>query len=571
VTRRAAGVLATLVLVGIATLPAEGLTKPIVDQTAVVFLLDGASFEELLSIPEVRGLAGEGGAALLSARTPLRGALSGAGDLPMNVYLLGEVPDGSGREASLGAAGDAISSVLAMIPKEQRALVIAATSSPSGAMRSRKDDLLGFVMAEGPVTTLVDAATGPPPAADQLSALTSPSTRRDGVVVSADVLPTIEFAFDANKEHGDRPIISFTTAPAPFELHERYLANRRMTVPLQAAAGIYFVAIGLFGILTLRSRTHGRVRSIAAWVAFSVIPFATALLLAGHLPSLSYATVVPFVVAATIAGTLAFVPVERARGPVTAAAAAGAAVLAMFVVESALGWTAALTPFLGGSQLDGGRFFGLPNAYVGLVMGAAVYAAAVVDRPVVGTALVVAAGLFAGLPWTGSNLGGSVTIFAAAGLWYGVRSTGRLGARAVVWTAGMVAAGTAVVLAAHRFLASSPTHITRFVEGESGGILDSFVHRLQVGFDLIARNPFALIPVVGVPLCLLAVLRPPPALRPTFERRPAWRDALLTILAASVVAYVVNDSGAAALGLGFGSGLAGILYVSLLDPPGMMA
>jgi hypothetical protein len=135
----------------------------------------------------------------------------------------------------------------------------------------------------------------------------------------------------------------------------------------------------------------------------------------------------------------------------------------------------------------------------------------------------------------------------------------------------MVAAGTAVVLAAHRFLASSPTHITRFVEGESGGILDSFVHRLQVGFDLIARNPFALIPVVGVPLCLLAVLRPPPALRPTFERRPAWRDALLTILAASVVAYVVNDSGAAALGLGFGSGLAGILYVSLLDPPGMMA
>jgi hypothetical protein len=37
-----------------------------------------------------------------------------------------------------------------------------------------------------------------------------------------------------------------------------------------------------------------------------------------------------------------------------------------------------------------------------------------------------------------------------------------------------------------------------------------------------------------------------------------------------VVAYVVNDSGAAAIGLGFGTALGGLLYVSLTDPAGKM-
>jgi hypothetical protein len=301
-----------------------------------------------------------------------------------------------------------------------------------------------------------------------------------------------------------------------------------------------------------------------------MIPLTTALLLVGHVSPIAYATVVPILIAATLLGTVAFARLERDHGPVVAAAAAGAVVLALFLVESASGWGAALTPFLGGSQLDGGRFFGLPNAFIGLVMGASIYVAAMLERPLPGALVVTAAALFAGLPWTGSDLGGAVAIFAAAGLWYGIRTSGRLGLRAAAWAVATAGAGTAVVFAAHRFLASRPTHITRFVEGESGGIVSTVVRRLEVGFDLIARNPFALIPVLGVPACLLVVLRPPAVLRTEFARRPVWRDAVLTILIGSVVAYVANDSGAAALGLGFGTGLVGILYVSLVDPPGMM-
>jgi hypothetical protein len=362
----------------------------------------------------------------------------------------------------------------------------------------------------------------------------------------------------------------FDLAPAPFNLHDRYLANRRMSVPIQTWAGIYLALVGLFAIGMLWSGTTGRLRRLAAWGAFSMIPLTTALLLVGHVSPIAYVTVVPVLIAATIFGTVAFIGLQRDHGPVVVLGVAGAVVLVAFLAEAALGWTAALTPFLGGSQLDGGRFFGLPNAFIGSVMGASVYVAAMLERPLPGALVVTAAALFAGLPWTGSDLGGALSIFAAAGLWYGIRTSGRLGLRAAAWAVATASVGTAVVLVAHRFLASTPTHITRFVEGESGGIVSTIARRLEIGFDLIARNPFALIPVLGVPFCLLVVLRPPEVLRLAFARRPIWRDAVLTILVGSAVAYLANDSGAAALGLGFGTGLVGLLYVSLTDPAGMM-
>jgi hypothetical protein len=187
--------------------------------------------------------------------------------------------------------------------------------------------------------------------------------------------------------------------------------------------------------------------------------------------------------------------------------------------------------------------------------------------------LVLAVALFAGLPWTGSNIGAAVTIAAAAGIWWGLRADGsRLRPATLLRVLATVAGTVAVVLVAHRYLTGTPTHISRFASDTEGlvGLWEKFVDRLGVGMDLIVRNPFGLIPVVGILATLWLVLHPPAGLRPSLTEHPAWRDALVTISLGSVVAYVVNDSGAAAIGLGFGTALGGLLYVSLTDAPGKM-
>jgi hypothetical protein len=440
-------------------------------------------------------------------------------------------------------------------------LVIVASTSPSAEMRSSKDQLHPLIVAEGPPGELF-AGSG------EEGSITSDSTHRDGIVTDLDVMPTIA-AFLGVHPAGEMAgsVIEIIPGPQPFELHERYLAQRRMYVPIGTAGGIYLAIVGLGAIvlLALGRRVPQILRRVFGWGSLSVAALATALLAVGHLPELTYATVVPFVALVTVFGTLAFAPLEH-RDVLLIPAGIGIAVLSYFAVEAILSWTAALTPFVGGSELDGGRFYGLPNVFIGLLIGASLWIAHRL-RTVAGFGLLVGVALFAGLPYLGANLGGGVSLFAAAGLWLAIRERERLGLwKGLGLFVGVTLLGAALILAAH---AISPfeTHVTRFEEQADGlgGVVERVWDRLQVGFDLIARNPFALIPVVGLPIAIAAVLRPPAALRPSLQRSPAWRDAILVTLLAGVVAYLVNDSGPAAAGLAFGLGLGGLLGVSLLS------
>ena len=529
---------------------------------AFVFLVPAVSFENLLDVSEVRALAGAGGAALMS----LQGGLpTYEADLPRSCRVAWRWLDPLTSGGLSGVGTEIRREVLASTA--DRVLVFVASTTSSPAMMAAKDLVHPLIMGAGAPSMLFELDGAP-------RTLASDTTRRTGVATDLDVRPTIlRFLGRAVPSDLDGLPLRVVDDPPPFQLHERYLAMRRMTVPVQTAAALYVTAGGLFGIglIAMRRRAPRALARAGAWVGMSVPALAAALLAAGHLPTLSYATVIPFVVATTVVGTLAFATLAR-RDVLMPPAAIGAAVLLFFVVEASVRWTAALTPFLGGSELDGGRFFGLPNVFVGLLIGASLYVASRLSAAW-GFALIVAVALFAGLPFAGANLGAAVSLFAAAGLWLPLRARGRLGWREAGIAAAVVIVGTAVILLAHRFLTSTPTHVTRFEEATGwtlGDLWRTFTHRLSTGWHLIEQNPFALVPVVGLPATLLAVLRPPAIVREAFHRHPAWRDALLVTLLAGVAAYVANDTGPAAAGPAFGLGLGGLVYVSLVEEPAKM-
>jgi hypothetical protein len=519
----------------------------------------GVSFEELMSIPEVVALARSGGAGLMANAEnmvlPPPGTSPGPPPTQTDVHL---DPVELGLDGVASEIGEAIES-----DPSDELLVLVVSSRPSEEMVAAKDDLRGIAMAVGAPDELLNSV-------DLEGSLTSDSTRRDGLVVGEDVRATVsDYGGGVPPVASPPPLgspIEIIDGPPPFELHERYLAQRRMYVPVGTAAAIYLAIVGLgaIALLALRDRVPNGLRRVVGWGGLSVAPLATGLLAAGHLPELTYATVVPFVALVTVFGTLAFAPLER-RDVLLVPVGIGIAALAFFAFEAALEWSGALTPFVGGSQLDGGRFYGLPNVFLGVLIGSSLWVAHRLSTAG-GVALLVAVGLFAGLPYVGSDFGGGFSLFAAAGLWFAVRERRRLG----LWKGiGVVVAvtllGTAVILAAH---AVSPleTHVTEFEQDVSGlgGVVERFWDRLQVGFDLVARNPFALVPVLGLPVAIAAVLWPPEPLRPSLERSPAWRDAILVTLLAGVVAYLANDTGPAAAGFAFGMGLGGLLGVSLL-------
>ena len=517
------------------------------------------SFEELMSIPEVVALARSGGAGLMANAEnmvlPPPGTTSGPPPVQTDVRL---------DPGELGI--DGVGSEIRVLIESNRAdelLVLVVSSRPSADMVAAKDELRGIAMAVGSPDELLASV-------DPEGSLTSDSTRRDGVVVGQDVQATVSdhgggVLLVANPPALGSPI-EIIDGPPPFELHERYLAQRRMYVPVGTAAAIYLAIAGLGAIviLALGDRVPNGLRRVFGWGGLSVPALATGLFAAGHLPDLTYATVVPFVAIVTVFGTLAFAPLER-RDVLLVPLGIGIAVLAFFAFEAVLGWSAALTPFVGGAQLDGGRFYGLPNVILGVLIGSSLWIAHRLSTAS-GVALLVAVALFAGLPYLGSDFGGGFTLFAAAGLWLAVRERRRLGFwKGLGVVVGVTLLGSALILFAHS-LSPLETHVTRFEQDVSGlgGVVERFWDRLQVGFDLIARNPFALVPVLGMPVAIAALLWPPAPLRPSLERSPAWRDAILVTLLAGVVAYLANDTGPAAAGFAFGMGLGGLLGVSLL-------
>jgi hypothetical protein len=557
------GVATVVLLVGGSTTAGAQTSAAGSGRGTLIVDVQEASFEQLLNLPVVRSIASHGGAGLVPRSTMIPGLVTGGeAPGPYQTQILDLVSEGADE------VNRRLAQLVSPFPAS-RLLVIVTSTRLSAAQVRERDDLAPVVVAVGAPSELAATPSGP------LGSLTSDSTRRDGVVTGGDLAVTA-FDFGVTDSGTSRSDIGepiqMIDGPPPFELHERYLAMRRMTVPIQTAAALYVTIAGLFciAVVALGRRVATPIAVIATGAAISVGPLAAALLAAGHLPSFSYATVVPFVVLVTLVVT-GIVVLGSTVDLIHPLYPLGVVLLAYLVVEAILGWSAALTPFLGGSELDGGRFYGLPNVFIGLVLGASLFVAQRLT-PRAGFVVLVAAALFAGLPYVGANLGGAITLFAAAGVWLPLRARGRLRWAEIAFAVVVVVVGTAVVLIAHR-LAPLPTHITNFEEhgGGLGGAWRTFVERLGVGVRLIEHNPFSLVPVVGVIATLVIVLFPPAVIAPSLERHRAWRDALLVILLASVVAYLVNDSGPAACGVGFGMALGGLMYVSVAERTWKMA
>jgi hypothetical protein len=514
----------------------------------LVVVLDGASLPDLLAVPELRALASHGGAALMNGRTDVRVALDAA------------------ERDWIGAADASDAAVIVrreLALRDGNQLVIVVSASPSAATAADGDELGAVIVGSGERRRLLEDV-GPP------RALTSDSTRRVGVVATEDPAATATWRLGLEVDRGSP--IHTTAEPAPLDLYERYLQQRRLAVPIAAAAWGFVTLAGLIGVLAfaLHDRLSPRVFAIAGWLAASLPWLALALLLVGHLPSLTYASVIPFLVTLIVAGVAFSRWLARRRGVLVAIAGTGAAILAILAVEAALGWPAAITPLAGGGQLDGGRFFGMPNIEIGLVLGSALFVAHRIGVRE-GFLLLIAAALVVGSPWTGSNFGAAITLFAAAGLWLGLRRRRPWWGTAVVAFA-TTAVGMTTISLLHRYASDRATHVTAFFERTSGigDALERLLDRLRIGLDQLADTPFAAIPVVGTLLLLVVILRPPAPIARSFEGHDAWRDAALTIVLGSIVAYLANDTGAAALGFGFGFAMSGVLDVSLTSAQRMM-
>jgi hypothetical protein len=496
----------------------------------------------------------------------------------------------TGRPA-LAKIADAALAWLGPDPNEER-LVLVTEPSPSHSMELRGDEITPLVMARaerGPLSLPLDPIPSPSPTPPRSSpqvgpsvpastspavphALTSDTTRQDGLVANVDIAPTILdfFGIPIPKEMTGSPIRIDGTVDVA-HLHQLHLDQRRIRLPFQLGLVAFISALGLLTIAALiwiriRGPLPGWSVSGLRFLILCGVALMIPLMAGGLLPRLTYAVVVPFVVVSTIALAL-IARSARWPGPMGPFAFLGVTALAFIVVDALFGWRGLRIPLLGGTMFDGARFYGIPNAFLATLLGSSLFVATLLG-PWAGTAFLFGAGLFAGFPALGADLGGAATLFLAAGLWWAIRSTSRRIVARAAGAAVIVVVGLAAVVLANRYLPGAPTHIAGFVERTGSGlagIWHTFTSRLDVAVGQLQDVPAAWIPMVGLVVVLAAALiRPEPVGSGFAVAGHTWRDALIVLTLAGMAAFFANDTGVAAAAPVFLYAATAMAYPSLL-------
>jgi hypothetical protein len=590
---------------------------------ALMFVIDGVSVPELTAIPVFRQLARSGGLGLMTTRVPsgpadrrtssyltigagapladrtsllvrlMARALSNSGVAvcsapagPPQNYIGGGgcQPNGGGdtaettvvrlpappaggtaaeRAARLRADAGVVRSRIAGLGTA-RSLVMVVVPVPSPAMDARGDEVTPLILAEGPASSLLPKPNG------VVHALTSASTRRTGLVANTDVAPTVLrfFGVPIPSDMSGDPVET-TSAAAPFGLYRLELQYRHIRFPVQLLELAFVIVAGILAIGVLfRLRSQRTIAPKAAarirLLMYSAVAFPTAILSGGLLPRMTYLTAIGWLVLVSVGLGLLATRI-RYPGPYPAFGFLGAVGLAFIALDLVFGSHALRMPLVGGVMFDGARFYGMPNFADSPLLASALFVAAGLSVWW-GTGVVVAAALLAGLPWFGADIGGAVALFTAAGLWFGTRRTnGRMRASVVGWGAGFVAVGTALVLAANRFLSVEPTHATRFV-GLIGSRVSSFfgtiAHRLGIGGHQFLSVPLAVLPMAGLIALIAIVGRRPEPVRAALRDR-VWRSLIGILSVSALVAYLANDTGVTAAAPAFLYGMAALVVPTL--------
>ena len=454
-------------------------------------------------------------------------------------------------------------SALPMSPAEE-ILFIASVPVRSGRMEASGDEASPVIVFRGnPDELNFREGTYCPPVAGCARGLTSDTTRRDGIVSNVDVAPTIlDFlGVPIPDEMTGSPIR--IEGEAPTELHRRYLQYQRIHTPvgllaLGIALGTLFISVGV--LLFWRRASTATVGGLAILALVSVA-LPVVMLPSSLLPRLTYPIVLPTLAVAAALVTIVATQWGRGDPSATVAVVAGLGMGAV-IFDGVLGWPAMLMPLLGDSALEGVRFYGMGNAFAGVYMAGAILLASRIP-PVAGMLLLAAAGLLAGLPGFGADLGTSFTLFAAAGLWYVLRVKEGFGLREAATAVAVALVGLAAILLIHRF-SPEPTHVTGVVDDSPGDIIATFGRRLALNVRNTSAIPVAWLIVALLPVWLAVAWKRLGPFGPVLRRDPAWRAATIGLALAAIIGFLVNDSIGVA-GLGFTYLSAALIYPALRE------
>jgi hypothetical protein len=411
--------------------------------------------------------------------------------------------------------------------------------------------------------------------------LTSPTTRRAGVVANIDLAPTmLRFLLvPVPPEAVGRPMEAASRANgAPLQdllalqqQQQRLEASRPYVLDRAAVIIVALLALTALLLILAGPASSGLLVTLRA-AGLLILAFPLAALV---VPAQAFAS--PALVLLLIAGvTVIAALVARALGHWDAPWAwlAGGFSLAL-LADTILGGKGLVeSSVLGYSVTVGSRYYGLGNEFGGALIAAAPLAIAGglgSRHPSRGQSAILALALtcvviILGHPSMGTNLGIAVPAALGFGLTMLGMSSARRKWRHRVIAAVAAAAALVAILVANRLVdAAHQTHIGLALEAARRGglaeMMEAFSRRMDRNLMLVRHSSATWLLVSALAVLASAAMGRSRALSEVAGERSAFAAALVGASVASAVAFFVNDSGVAAAAWGFVVIAGALMYV----------
>lgn len=450
--------------------------------------------------------------------------------------------------------------------------------------RSGKNDLIMFVSPNPPVSlreepgqlTLL-AARGPNIGR---GLLTSPSTRRKGLVTNTDIAPTIleHLGVPVPEEMTGRSVQSLSGQADPnilVEMEKRIMTTASQRKPiLTAYVAVVFVLLVL-GALSLPLAPETYLLRTIQFLLVWALAVPLALMALPLLPNYSLELTSFF--ALCISGLAAGLAWLTTRDFVRAVGEVALVTALVISADIILGAPLMKWSLLGYDPLIGARFYGVGNEYMGVLIGAALIGTSIqLDTypktrrallPVTGASFLLLV-LLIGHPRLGANTGGTIAAAAAFLLAYARLRGTKINLRSVAVITALVVLTVAIFLAIDYLNAAKErSHAGKAVslirkEGARSA-LEIVKRKAATNFKLIQWTIWSKVFIVSLLIFAFVFSKPIGVFKRIAAKYPSITSGIYAIVTGSVVALVFNDSGVVAAATMIIFGVVTLLHVAI--------
>ncbi len=391
-------------------------------------------------------------------------------------------------------------------------------------------------------------------------ALSSGSTRRDFIIASTDIAPTIMNFFQVENEGFSvigLPVRSLPYSGDTLEKARDISASTSTTTRLRTHLVKYYVVAQIIVIIiaVLALLWFQPLRKFALALVLSLITVPLVFLFLGKLPLSNDNAFIIAAVLLVILITALVTRLYKNSSPFNAFIFISGITLLALVIDSLTGTRLIQSSVLGYDPMVGARYYGIGNEYMGIMVGSAIITAAALFEKYPSRWFLVLLGagflflcFIIGNPSLGAQSDGFITAPIAFAVTIFLLSNLKMHWGYVAAAAGLILAAIAALIG---YELSKPlemqSHLGRFfhqlIQGGTVELSQTLLRKASMNIKLIRYTIWSRVFLVMLLVLSLLVFRPVGALQQLLQERPFLMKGFVGLITGAIVALLINDSG----------------------------